>query len=329
MSDAATDRTATDLAIDVAGLARSFGETQALRDMELTLEPGGVFGLLGPNGAGKTTTVRILTGVLRPDRAERLRVLGCDLPQQIAELRPRVGVQTDTALYERLTALDNITYFGRLYGMSGHEADAAARSLLERFGLGERQSEKVGAYSKGMKQKVLIARALVADPEIVFLDEPTAGLDPEAAHELMSYIKEVSRELGRSFFITSHRLEEMESVCTKVGVLTGGRVIAQGAPADVARAIVPELRVRVTVAEGAQIDLQSIAALEGVGNVVAANVGAEVEVASRQVIPSVVRQVAAMPVDLLGIAEEPPTLEEAYLRLIHETEVAAEEVESR
>jgi ABC-2 type transport system ATP-binding protein len=231
------------LAIEVAGLMRSCGETTVLDGVDVVLQPGGVYGLLGPNGAGKTTTVRILTGLLHPDRAERLRVLGQDLPAGIDAVRPHIGVQTDTALYDRLTGPDNLTFFGRLYGMSSADATAAARALLHRFGLDDRQSDRVGTYSKGMKEKTLIARALIADPELVFLDEPTAGLDPEAAHELMTYIHDLSTEQGRTFFITSHRLEEMESVCTRVGVLSGGRIAAQGTPADVARQLVPELRV--------------------------------------------------------------------------------------
>ena len=309
---------AADLAIEVLGLARSFGSTVVLDGVDLALESGGVFGLLGPNGAGKTTTVRILTGVLRPDRAGRVRVLGHDLPDQIDEVRPHIGVQTDTSLYERLTGLDNLTFFARLYGMSRQDSVRAAAGLLERFGLGDRQADRVATYSKGMKQKTLIARALIADPQIVFLDEPTAGLDPEAAHELMTYIHDLSREQGRTFFITSHRLEEMESVCTKVGVLAGGRVAAQGAPAEVARALVPEVRVRVTTPPGAVLDEQGIAALVGVVGLTPVDGGAIVELTSRDAIPAVVRQIAAMPVDLLGVAQEPPTLEEAYLRLVHQ-----------
>jgi ABC-2 type transport system ATP-binding protein len=308
---------APDLAIEVAGLERSFGSTVVLDGVDLALESGGVFGLLGPNGAGKTTTVRILTGVLRPGRAECLRVLGRDLPDRIAEVRPHIGVQTDTALYERLSGLDNLTFFARLYGMSRRDAAITAAALLDRFGLGDRQSDRVGTYSKGMKQKALIARALVSDPQIVFLDEPTAGLDPEAAHELMTYIHELSRE-GRTFFITSHRLEEMESVCTKVGVLAGGRVAAQGAPDEVARTLVPEVRVRVTAAPGTVLDEHAMAALAGVRGVTPQAGGAMLELTSQQVVPAVVRQIAAMPVDLLGVAEEPPTLEEAYLRLVHQ-----------
>lgn len=306
------------MAIEVAGLRRSFGDAVVLDGVDLALEPGGVFGLLGPNGAGKTTTVRILTGVLRPDGAQRLRVLGRDLPDQIADVRPRIGVQTDTALYERLSGLDNLAYFGRLYGMGRDEAGRSASTLLRRFGLDDRQADRVGTYSKGMKQKALIARALIADPQIVFLDEPTAGLDPEAAHELMAYIRDLSGEHGRSFFITSHRLEEMEAVCTRVGVLSGGRVAAQGPPAAVARALVPEVLVNVTPAPGTHLDTSAIGALAGVRRVTPTNRGATVELATRDAIPPVVRQIAALPGDLLGVAEEPPTLEQAYLRLVQQ-----------
>ena len=263
--------------------------------------------------------MRILTGLLHPDRAERLRVLGEDLPAGIDAVRPHIGVQTDTALYDRLTGLDNLTFFGRLYGMSSADATAAARALLHRFGLDDRQADRVGTYSKGMKQKTLIARALIADPELVFLDEPTAGLDPEAAHELMTYIHDLSTEQGRTFFITSHRLEEMESVCTRVGVLSGGRIAAQGAPADVARQLVPELRVRVTAAPGTVLDHGGIAALDGVRGITGMDGGATVELTGREAVPAVVRAIAGMPGDLLGVAEEPPTLEEAYLRLVQAT----------
>ena len=304
-------------AIEVAGLERSFGDAVVLAGVDLELEPGGVFGLLGPNGAGKTTTVRILTGVLRPDRVRCLRVLGHDLPDEIAGVRPHIGVQTDTALYDRLTGLDNLTFFGRLYGMDAAHATSAARALLERFGLGDRQGDRVGTYSKGMKQKTLIARALIADPELVFLDEPTAGLDPEAAHELMTYIHDLSIEQGRTFFITSHRLEEMEAVCTRVGVLSGGRIAAQGAPA------------------GRRADAGARGARAGHGRARDGprrgrdrhprwrHGGSPRWTMARssssplvRMVPAVVRAIAGMPGDLLGVAEEPPTLEEAYLRLV-------------
>jgi ABC-2 type transport system ATP-binding protein len=179
-----------------------------------------------------------------------------------------------------------------------------------------------------MKQKVLIARALIANPDLVFFDEPTAGLDPEAAHELMTYIRDLARERGTTFFITSHRLEEIETVCTKVGVLAGGRVVAQGSPAEVAHAIVPEIRVRVAPAPGAQLDVAALGALPGATRAHRDDGGAVVEAVSREAIPQLVRAIAAMPTDLLAVAEEPPTLEEAYLKLMAANHRPAEEVDA-
>lgn len=307
---------ATQPAIEVEGLVREFGAHRALDGVDLIVPAGGVFGLLGPNGAGKTTTVRILNGVLSATGARCLEVLGHRIPDELDALRPLVGVQTDTNLYEKLSAVQNLALFGRLYDMDASAADTKARELLERFGLASRADDKIGTYSKGMRQKVLIARALVADPALVFLDEPTAGLDPEASHDLMSYIEQVSRADGRTFFITSHRLEEMEAVCTQIGVLDGGRLVACGSPDHVARTAVPEIRVRVRLVPGALLDAAVLAALSGVTCVWPDEGDFVLELTEAAAIPGVVRAVAALPTDLLGVAEEPPTLEEAYLRLV-------------
>lgn len=303
-------------AIEVESLVRVFGTEKALDGMTLTVEHGGVFGLLGPNGAGKTTTVRILNGVLGATSADRLEVLGRRIPEELDALRMRVGVQTDTNLYERLSAEDNLSLFARLYDMSRADARRRAAELLELFGLAPRAKDKVATFSKGMRQKLLIARALIADPELVYLDEPTAGLDPEASHDLMAYIRDVSSQDGRTFFITSHRLEEMESACTRIGVLVGGRLVADGSPEEVARAAVPETRVRVWPAPGVAIDASLLSGLPAVESVHPNAEGYMLELTGPDAVPAVVRAAAALPVELFGVAEERPTLEEAYLRLV-------------
>lgn len=308
----------TTFAIEVEGLSRYFGEERALDGMNLSVAHGGVFGLLGPNGAGKTTTVRILNGVLRPTAVGRLEVLGQRIPEQLDLVRERVGVQTDTNLYEKLTAEQNLSIWARLYGFDRAAARRRALDLLARFGLADRASDRVATYSKGMRQKLLIARALIADPELVFLDEPTAGLDPEASHDLMEYIRTVSSDDGRTFFITSHRLEEMQSVCTQVAVLAGGHIVVCGSPEQVARQAVPEIRVRVRPAPGASLDVGALAALPGVVRAAAEGADVLLELDATGSVPSVVRAVASLPVDLLGVAEVPPTLEEAYLRLVED-----------
>lgn len=306
----------SDTAIRIEGLVRDFGQSRALDGVDLTVETCGVFGLLGPNGAGKTTMVRILNGVLGATASDRLEVLGHRIPDELDTLRERVGVQTDTNLYERLTGLQNLAVFARFYDMDRQASKVRAEELLERFGLAHRGADKVAAYSKGMRQKLLIARALIADPALVFLDEPTAGLDPEASHDLMSYIDEVSRADGRTFFITSHRLEEMESVCTSIAVLNGGRIVASGSPEHVARAAVPGVRVRVRPRPGVQLSAPDLAALPGVMGAKGAGPDMILQLAEQSAVPDLVRAVAAMPIDLLGVSEEPPTLEEAYLRLV-------------
>ena len=305
-----------ELAVEVAGLTRYFGAVPALAGIDLEIPRGGVFGLLGPNGAGKTTTVRILNGVLDATRVDTLRVRGRDLPAGAYEVRPFVGVQTDTNLYDRLSARANLSLFARFYGLDPAAAGARADALLDMFGLLRRGSERVERFSKGMKQKMLIARALVGSPQLVYLDEPTAGLDPEASHELMSYIRTVSRAEHTTFFVTSHRLDEMEGVCTKVAVLAGGVIRAQGSPAQVARAAVPRVRVRVTPAVGQSLDARALLALPGATTVDAVDGAMVADLADARDVPAFVRAVAALPLDLLGVAEEPPTLQEAYLALV-------------
>jgi ABC-2 type transport system ATP-binding protein len=167
-----------------------------------------------------------------------------------------------------------------------------------------------------MKQKLLIARALVAHPRLVYLDEPTAGLDPEASHELMTYITRVSREDHTTFFITSHRLDEMEGVCTGLAVLDGGRIRAAGPPEQVAREAVPRVRVRVTPAPGSTMVAGDLSGLPGVKGVLALDAGFAADLADDGAVPVFLRSVVALPFDLLGVAEEPPTLQEAYLALV-------------
>ena len=314
------------VAIEVGGLARSFGGTAALSSVDLTLEAGGVFGLLGPNGAGKTTTVRILTGVLQPDSAQRSGCSATSCPARLSRPAARRRADRHRALRAAQRARQP-HLLRRALRHAKAEATRSATELLERFGLAERSAEKVGAYSKGMKQKVLIARALVANPDLVFFDEPTAGLDPEAAHELMTYVRDLSRERGKTFFITSHRLEEMETVCTKVGVLAGGRVVAQGSPAEVARAIVP----RSASASRPRPARRSTWPRSGAARVYACDATTAARWSRR---PRATRSRSSCgrsprcPIDLLAVAEEPPTLEEAYLRLMSTNHTAAEEVDA-
>ena len=314
------------LAIDADGVSKHFEEVTALDDARFDVERGSVFGLLGPNGAGKTTAVRVLNGIIEPTSVERVTILGYDLVEDIQEIRQRVGVQTDSNLYERLSALDNCRLFGALYGLDPDDSRARAMSLLEQFDLAGRAKDKVGNFSKGMRQKLSIARALMGDPELIYLDEPTAGLDPEASHDLLHYIKEVSADSSKTFFITSHRLDEMEAICDTAAILVEGRIIARGSPAELIDKATESCRVRVVLSgvsgngNGAsknRLDATRLAAeVNYIESIEVVEDGLVVEVASRSDIPELVRALAASGTDIYAVSEESLTLQDAYLVLV-------------
>ncbi len=206
----------------VEGLARRFGARTAVTGLSFEVKPGEVFGLLGPNGAGKTTTVRMLTGLLAPSEG-RAVVCGVPLPLSNQDrgiaLRQRVGLLTEQpGLYDRLSAKENLSFFARLYGLDLGVAWARAQKALERFGLAGREDEPVGAFSKGMRQKLAIVRTLLHEPLVIFLDEPTSGLDPQSARVVRDAIAELAKE-GRTLVLCSHNLAEVERLCTRVAVI--------------------------------------------------------------------------------------------------------------
>lgn len=207
--------------------------------------------------------------------------------------------------------------FGTLYGLSNTESKARANRLLEHFGLSNRARSKVETFSKGMKQKLSIARALISDPELVYLDEPTAGLDPEASYELLQYIKEVSSDSSKTFFITSHRLEEMESICDIVAILAKGEIMASGPPHELAHSIFRDYWVTVKLDDVHRIDAASVKQnLKSVLEVKQSNGGVKIMVDSRKSIPGLIRYLGKLDVDIYGISEDVPTLQDAYLAIV-------------
>ena len=213
------------------GLTRRFGDIMAVDGLDLEVRAGEVLGFLGHNGSGKTTTVRLLNGVLTAT-AGSARVLGLDPAVAGAELRRRTGVLTETpSLDERLTASENLTLFAQLYGVP--EADVAGRvaELLETFQLAERAADRVSGFSKGMKQRLALARALLHEPELLFLDEPTSGLDPVSTRQVHTLIRELSRNGGHTVFLCTHNLDEADRLCDRIGVMKQ-RLITVDTPAN-------------------------------------------------------------------------------------------------
>src|SRR5574342_572718 len=214
------------------GLQKNYGPRHALRGLTFTLRAGRLLGFLGPNGAGKTTSIRILTTIMEPD-AGRFTVDGIsnEYPQQI---RRRIGVLPESfGLPKQMTGIEYLTYFGQLYGRTKSDARAVGLSLLEEVGLKDRVRSLVGTYSHGMRQRIGIARALVNDPVVVFLDEPTIGLDPRGQQELLGLVKQIAQERSAGVILCSHLLSEVESVCDDVVIMSSGEMVASGTVSDV------------------------------------------------------------------------------------------------
>ena len=213
-------------------LRKSYGGAPALRGLTFALRAGGLLGFLGPNGAGKTTAIRILTTVLPPDSGHfSVDGISSDYPERI---RRKIGVLPESLGFPKhLTGLEFLTYFGRLYGRTAKEAKSRARTLLDEVNLQDRANWLIRTYSRGMRQRLGIARALVNDPVVVFLDEPTLGLDPAGQHELLSMIQRIARDRQSGVVLSSHHLSEIERICDEVVILRSGQVVASGSVSQV------------------------------------------------------------------------------------------------
>jgi ABC-2 type transport system ATP-binding protein len=204
--------------IETTDLTKSFGSNLAVDRLNLGVQRGEIFAFLGPNGAGKTTTVRMLTCLIAPT-AGRAIVAGHEVGRESDAIRATTGILTESpGLYEKLNAAQNLDYFARLYGLPAAERDQQVKRYLSMLGLWERRAEPVAGFSKGMKQKLAIARALLHEPQVVFLDEPTSGLDPEAAKIVRDFIAELKSE-GRTIFLCTHNLDEADRLADHIGVM--------------------------------------------------------------------------------------------------------------
>ncbi len=217
-------------AIQTDQLTRSFGTLKAVDRLTIEVPRGTVFGFLGPNGSGKTTTIRLLLGLLDPDQGSS-EVMGFDSQKQAGEVRTRCGALLEhNGLYERLSAAENLDYYGRIWHMSKADREQRIRELLEPLDLFDRRREPIGRWSRGMKQKLAVARTLMHRPELIFLDEPTAGLDPVASAALREDLALLVTREGITIFLTTHNLVEAEKLCAKVGVINRGQLLAIGSP---------------------------------------------------------------------------------------------------
>ena len=298
---------------------RTRTENVALGGIDLTIQPGELFGLLGPNGAGKTTTVKILTTLLLPDSGSA-SVLGLDVVRQTSAVRRRIGFVFggERGLYWRLSGLDNLRYFADLYGIPPDVSRRRIADLLEKLGLAGRERDKVEQYSRGMKQRLHLARGLLNDPEVLFLDEPTIGLDPVGARELRTLIRGLA-DAGKTIFLTTHYMFEADAICDRIAVIKKGSIVAQGTPASI-KELVDEVGVVEFEAVGVPDErLQALRKLGGVSSVSVAEDELSQRITVRCARPAdVMTQLGIIfeGVELRRINSRDPTLEDAYVQLV-------------
>jgi len=305
--------------IEAHQLTRRFGKRTAVEDLSFEARAGEVLGLLGPNGAGKTTTIRMLAGIIAPSSGTA-SVLGIDPARSPERVHERIGLLTEApGFYERLSARRNLTYFAGFY--PGLQVGRAVDEQLRLMGLGDRAGDKVGTFSKGMKQRLALARTLLHEPDVLFLDEPTAGLDPEAAKELRELILRL-RSQGRSILLSTHNLSEAEALCDRIAVFHS-RLVALDTPQALRdRQFAPRVRVAIgnlsdamvkALAEDAWVDEVSMCPDERATLIVRL---ADVD----RDRPKLVARLVELGADVLTLQVEERSLEEVYLSLVGEGE---------
>jgi ABC-2 type transport system ATP-binding protein len=320
-------RVMTDAAIEVEDLRKSFGSVRALKGVDLLVRPASVFGLLGPNGAGKTTAVRILTTLMKPDGG-RATVAGLDVVRDAEVLRHKIGLAGQyAAVDENLTGLENLTMVGRLYHLPPDEARRRGQAALERFGLADAANRTAKTYSGGMRRRLDLGASLVGRPQVLFLDEPTTGLDPRSRLEMWDVIRELVKE-GTTLLLTTQYLEEADRLADSIAVIDEGRVIAEGTADQLKTQVGGEL-LAVRVADRAQVPAASGAVLglgPGGGNVdnTTGEITIPVGANGTEILTEAVRRLDAEGVRLADIGLRRPSLDDVFLALTGRTAEAAE-----
>jgi ABC-2 type transport system ATP-binding protein len=319
-------------AIDVRGVHRVFRsrkgflfnelvETEALRGVDLTVDRGEIFGLLGPNGAGKTTLTKILSTLLLPTSGTA-RVLGLDVVTDTARLRTRIGLVLggERGLYNRVSARENLRYFADIYGIPLERRDRRIGEVLERVGLTSSADRRVEEFSRGMKQKLHLARGILHEPEMLFLDEPTIGLDPKSARETRKLIRSLVAD-GVTVFLTTHYMFEAEELCQRLAVLSKGRIVARDTVGGLRRLVGGDRTIEVEGYGFEDPELVRIKSLPGVARVVSEEFGPRLRITLRvrtgELSPEMLQQVLPGHPELT-IRERRTSLEDIYLDLVEE-----------
>ena len=314
-----------DRSIVVTGLTRDFDKLHAVDAVDLTVPSGQIFGFLGPNGAGKSTLVKMLVTILKPTSGTAT-VAGFDVARQGAQVRATIGVALqEVGLDPLMTAHEMLMLQARLFGQSGADAQAAVERLLRTVGLADvERGKRVGAYSGGMKRRLDLALALVNDPTVLFLDEPTTGLDPSSRMAIWDEVRRLNRDLGMTIFLTTQYLEEADRLADEVAIIHRGRIVARGTPAELKRAVGDEV-IEVEFADeaaAARADAE-LAGLPGQRRLAGAELRLYVPRAA-EIVPELVRRLDAAALPPAGLTLSQATLDDVFLRATGETMKEAE-----
>ncbi len=302
--------------IRTSGLTKDFGKLRAVDGLSLDVGRGEAYGFLGPNGAGKSTTIRMLTGFLRPSSGT-MEIMGKDMLRDPLAVKEKVGIVPDQfGFYPLMNAHEHLDFYGRLYGMERGRRLARAEEVLGLVGLTERAKSRVGDYSHGMKQRLAIAQALLNEPEILFLDEPTTGLDPQGQYDTRQLIRKLHSE-GLTIFVSSHLLHEVEDICTHVGIVKSGRVVAQDSIANLQGQLAKAKGVLVSVSVCRPGELWPF--IKSVPGVLGAEPSGPnafvVRLEKREAIPELAKAVATSELGLWNFNEMQLSLEQVFLEM--------------
>jgi ABC-2 type transport system ATP-binding protein len=302
--------------IEAYGLTRKFGELTAVEDLDLDIAEGEVLAFLGPNGAGKTTTIRMLSGIISPTSGYS-SVAGIRCDENVEKLHEVIGLLTETpGFYDNLSALNNLEFYAGFY--SNLDVEQQVEKYLKVTGLWDRREAKVGTFSRGMKQRLALARALLHEPKVLFLDEPTSGLDPEVAREVRELIRSMSRE-GRTIFLSTHNLSEAEFLCNRIAVVKTRLLALDTAEKLRNRLFRKQVIVQLAILPSDIID--KVAELPFVRNVETGEKKLLVEIDEPENNkPELVKRIVEAGGKIMGVMEEQHSLEEVYLSLVRENE---------
>ncbi|MDP3623679.1 MAG: ABC transporter ATP-binding protein [Methanobacteriaceae archaeon] len=300
--------------IEISSLSKRFGKITALNELSLNIKKGELLGIIGPNGAGKTTAIRIISCILHPDQGQ-VMVGGYNVMKNPLEIKSMIGyLPEEPNLYERFKAYDLLKYFGELYGVPKDRLDTRIEELLELVGMSDRAQHRINTFSKGLRQRIGIARALVHDPEIIIFDEPTMGLDPATAISIREFIGGLKGE--KTIILCTHYMDEADSLCDRVAILNQGQILDMGSPTELKSKIHGDLILKINLKDPFQFsnnDLKFIESFSSVENIVLNGKDLDISLNSRKDISDIVDYIGS---NLMAVNTKEPTLEDVFIQTV-------------